>query len=180
LGSDWCTGEPGALFGLRLDEAFLGEPDYIAIKNRSDCIINLSPFRATFVAEGSAPVNALMDARSVVVAGRVFVSETPAQSTDILVSALQLHGGGAGTVQLCRGACATPGNTIDLIAFDGIGADGGTVPYPALPGGLSFSPKGLTAVTSQNQATTSYVRSALRGSGLLFVASDWATGAKTH
>ena len=95
-------------------------------------------------------------------------------------TALQLRGGGAGTVQLCRGACATPGNTIDAIAFDGTGADGGTVPYPALPGGLLFSPTGLTAVTVQNQMTTSYVRSALGGSGLLFRAADWTTGPKTH
>jgi hypothetical protein len=168
------------LFGLRLDEVSLGEPDYVALKNRSDCVINLSPFRATVIAAGSAPVNAVMDARSVVVAGRVFVSETPAQSADIVVAAMQLHGGGAGTVQLCRGACTTAGNTIDMIAFDGAGADGGTVPYPALPGGLVFSPNGLTAVTAQNQMTTSYVRSALRGSGLVFVTSDWTTGAKTH
>jgi hypothetical protein len=180
LGSDWCTGEPGALFGLRLDEVSLGEPDYVALKNRSDCVINLSPFRATIIAEGSAPVNAIMDARSVVVAGRVFVSETPAQSSDILVPSMQLHGGGAGTVQLCRGACATAGNTIDAIAFDGTGTDGGTVPYPALPGGLVFSPNGLTTVTTQNQMTTSYVRSALGGSGLVFLKSDWTTGAKTH
>ena len=49
LGSDWCTGEPGALFGLRLDEVFVGEPDYIAVKNRSDCAISLSPFRASVI-----------------------------------------------------------------------------------------------------------------------------------
>lgn len=181
LGSDWCSGDPGALFGLRLDEVFLGEPDYVALKNRSDCVINLSPFRATLVAAGTNPVNAVMDARSVVVGGRVFVSEPTAPAPDIPAGApIQLQGGGAGTVQLCRGACSIAGNTIDVFAFDGTGQDGGTVAYPPLPGGLVFSPTGLSAITSQNQSTTSYVRTALGGSGLRFVASDWTTGPKTH
>ena len=43
-----------------------------------------------------------------------------------------------------------------------------------------FAPNGLTAVTAQNQSTTSYVRGALGGTGVRFLASDWTTGPKTH
>jgi hypothetical protein len=177
---EWCTGDPGAVFGLRLDEAFLGEPDYIAVKNHADCVVSLSPFRATFNAPGASPVNAIMDNRLVVVAGRVFVSEPPSQSGDITTGAIAFVGGGGGTVQLCRGACATPGNTVDVIAFDHTEADGGDVPYPALSGGLVFVPNGLRAVTALNQNTTSFVRTTLGGRSPRFLASDWTTGAKTH
>lgn len=180
FGSDWCTGDPGAVFGLKIDEVFVGEPDYFAIKNHADCVVNLSPFRATIVGGGST-VNAVMDNRSVVVAGRVFVSEPPAQSQDINVGVdIPLAGGSAGSVQLCRGACSIAGNTIDAVAFDGVGLDGGVVPYPPLPSGMVFFPGGLTAVTEQNQNTTSYFRKALAGEDPRFLASDWTTGAKSR
>jgi cysteine-rich repeat protein len=182
-GADFCTGAPGAPFGLRLDEIFIGDPDFIAMKNYADCAVGLSQFQVRLETGGVTPViNAPLDARSLASGATVYLSEPPNKTNDVNTgTAIPNAGGLSGTVRLCRGTCATPGTTVDVIAWNGVLAAGGTpTAFPALPIPLSFSPAGLGGITDANQQTASYRRAAIKGSNSRFFASDWSTGTKSR
>jgi cysteine-rich repeat protein len=182
-GADFCTGAPGAPFGLRLDEVFIGDPDFIAMKNYADCAVGLSQFQVRLETGGVTPViNAPLDSRSLASGATVYLSEPPNRANDVNTgTAIPNVGGASGTVRLCRGTCATPGTTVDVIAWNGVLAAGGTpTAFPALPIPLSFSPGGLEGITDANQQTASYRRAAIKGNNSLFFASDWSLGTKSR
>ncbi|HVU01766.1 MAG TPA: hypothetical protein VHE30_08440 [Polyangiaceae bacterium] len=184
-GGDWCTGEPGAAFGLRLEEVFLGDPDYLSIKNHADCAVPVAPFRVRLTTDGaSTPIDAVLDGGSLSLSkgATLFLSEPPNKPGDVNTGvAIPNAGGVSGTVQLCLGSCATGGATVDAIAWDGVVQGGGSpTPFPALPTPISFSPGGLQGITDQNQNTTSYRRAAIAGTMTRFLASDWTASAKSR
>jgi hypothetical protein len=169
------VGAPGVPFGLRLQEVFVGDPDYIVLQNHADCAIGLSQFAVRFSTEGVAtPLDAALDSRLLVAGANVYVSETPSQAGDVHVGTIPNTGDLAGTVQLCLGSCAT-GSTLDVIAWNG------TVnPAPALPSPITFTPANLDAITVAKQSNTSYLRSAVTGNDPRFFAADWTTGASSR
>jgi hypothetical protein len=184
-GADFCTGTPNVPFGLRLEEVYIGDPDFITMKNHADCAVGIAPFRVRFETGGvTAKLDALLDSRNLASGATVYLSEPngPVIPNDIKTSGqIPNVGGVSGTVRLCRGSCATLGTTIDVAAWDGVLAAGGAnTPFPPLPNPLSFNPGGLTGITDTNEQTSSYRRAASTGNNPRFFASDWGTGAKSR
>ncbi|MBM4364131.1 MAG: PPC domain-containing protein, partial [Deltaproteobacteria bacterium] len=172
-GADFCTGRPGSVFGMRLDEVFVGDPDFVAIENHADCALSIQPFRVRFDTAGSAGFEAVLDARVLVSGARVYLSEPPNRQNDVNTGVgIPNVSGTSGSVRLCRGSCATPGTTVDAVVWAGTGA------ATTLPGVLSFSPDALPQIP--DETTSSYLRTAISGQNPRFLATDWAIGNKSR
>ena len=74
---------------------------------------------------------------------------------------------------ICDGTCSGS-SVIDLVAHYG----GETM--PSYPSGVTFSPSGITGITSTTDETTSYHRVATSGQNPTFLRSDWSAGPKTR
>jgi hypothetical protein len=182
-GGDFCTGEPNAAFGLRLEEVFIGTLDFVSIKNHASCAVPVAPFHVRLSTGGVAtPIDAVLDAGSLSLGSgaTLYLSEPPNKPGDVNTGVQIPNGGGiSGTVQLCLGTCAT-GATVDAIAWEGVLAAGGTPTQPpALPSPITFTPN-LTDITDANQETTSYRRAAIAGTNSRFFGTDWQAKAKSR
>ncbi len=172
-GGDFCTGTPNVPFGVRLEEVFVGDADYITMKNHADCAVGIQPFQVNFQTQGvSTSIESVLDSRLLGSGATVYLSEPPNQTGDISTGVPIANTGDlAGSVRLCFGSCNSAGTTVDVVAWNG-----STASFPALPEDLSFTPDGLTAIGLANQDTTSYLRAALKGNDPRFLESDWKTG----
>lgn len=178
LANDWCTGEPGAPFAFRLEEVSLGNPDYVAIQNHSDCAVGLSGYWSWFQPESDPPQHSTWGTTTLASGATYYMAEN-ISNADVVNCCnvaegenIAFVGTDSGYVLLCRGSCTKPRNIIDVLAFDGpLGQS-----FPALPGTITFSPDGASGINGSNDTTTSYYRDALTGGNTRFFQSDWKTG----
>jgi hypothetical protein len=161
---------------LYLKELHIGNQDYVSIYNPTTCTIDLDPLVVFLDDPVLIDVTVNLPKQDLPAGGTVYIIESGAMGSDI-------YSGGnigfsptrSGFVILCDGACnmQNGNNVIDAVVFET------TTVAPALPPGLNFMPSGLVGITSANQSTMSWLRTATMGSHPNFFASDWTVGAKT-
>jgi len=161
---------------LRIIEHFAGNPDYIVISNPTTCVLELDPLEIMFDDQRNTDFNFAVPAYTMPANSTLVISDSSSSPPGSLYVGgnIPFAASRGGWVALCDGACSTPSNIIDIIAWEG------GQPPPALPPGISFTPGPVTGVTSANESTTSHIRQAFQGVAPNFLMSDWTSGPKTQ
>ncbi len=157
---------------LRLIEVNVGSSDYVVIQNRSaTCPANLQGLLLSAPSENASgtdswtlPNKALAPMATV----RVLEANGAGQAGDINLSDnITWVSNISGAALLCQSAPCSAANVIDAVRWYGTNVQ--------FPTGVNFSPV-LTGLTTSNEETTSYLRSAFNGSAPTFRPADWTTG----
>ncbi|MCC6214110.1 MAG: hypothetical protein IT376_04535 [Polyangiaceae bacterium] len=167
---------------VRLAEIFVGDPDYIKLRNRASCTAQLSGLVLEVASSAplSPPTSFPLPSFSLAAGGTVnLVDDTGAASSGEIqvpmnIFMTDLDGS---RILLCNGPCSTTGSVLDAVLHQG--TDATTGGPPPLPSPLAFSPA-LTGIDGTNYSSTAFVRVTYLGTNPSFAASDWTTGPKSR
>lgn len=163
---------------LRFVEMFLGDGDYVIVENRGRCDAHLGDVRFMVMTSSASgdTISELLPARTLKPGERVGIADSSTHSVagDIIPSRnIFFTDATSDYAAICDGTCSGS-SVIDLVAHYG------GVTMPAYPSGVTFSPSGLTGITSTTSESRSYHRVAMSGSNPTFLRSDWTSATKTR
>lgn len=173
-----CGAGGGTQSSIRMVEVMVGTPEYIVLENHGTCPVDIGGMMLAFDTSYSSgvPSTYTLPARTLAAGEKVFVLDDTAtpETGDILTDVnIDWQATYGGTALLCAGDCATVGSVVDAIAFQG-----GQAP-PPLPAPVTFTPA-LTAITSANEQSDAFFRTAYAGTYPGFVAGDWSMATATR
>ncbi len=165
-----CPAGNAAQSAVRMIELHVGDVDYIVLRNTDmTCSADLQGMEIGASAGNVQPLITPLPSFVLGPGQDVYVVEPNGfQTGDIQTSGNIIWiGNSFGYALLCRGACTVAANVVDAVGF------GGAV---ELPSPLSMVPSGLTGITSVNEDSHAYRRSAFSGAYPAFQSSDWTVG----
>ncbi len=158
---------------LALEEMRIGLVDRASFKHNgpaSGCSVDLEGLTMRMAWSTGGPVDTALS--GVIAPGdEIVVSELQADGDFKTPSSIQFSTVTGQYSALCRGACATAEDVIDVMAASEASA------HPALPGGTSYSPEGMSGIVATvDDDHLSYQRAATQGASPNFLKSDWTIG----
>jgi hypothetical protein len=171
-----CGPSGGPPTEVRMTEVFMGNVDYIVLKNRGTCGAQLDGLSLRI--SSTTPDTLDFDLPSYVLdpgANVYLIYSTGVQAGDLAVPGIEgyLLPSLGEWVALCQGPC-TGGVILDYFVH----ADGGTP--PAGPPGVTFEPGPVSGIDTFTAATNAYLRVAYAGTSPSFSAADWQISAATR
>jgi hypothetical protein len=174
-----CPGGAGVVQSVRIVEVFIGDGDYVILENRhATCSAQLSGMQLRlYETAGSDNIDFTLPTFTLNPGARVLVTESTAGAGEISTGTnIFWSSSTGGYAMLCTGACTTAGtpNVVDAFSYQGTQAP------PALPSPVAFSPGPHTGITSSNETTQAFKRSAYAGAYPTYLRADWVVGAASY